>query len=96
MTKTNIHSRYGEIDLLGVKDNSIYIFEVKSTTKSYRYNLETLDSKKFYKLLKTFNNKSLQGYYNFGGIFYVEIVWSNNKRYVINQAYYETHYEDWN
>jgi len=96
VTKTNIHSRYGEIDLLGIKNNSIYIFEVKSTTNSYRYNLETLNSKKFYKLLKTFNKKSLQGYYNFGGILYVEIVWSNKKSYVINQAYYETHYEDWN
>lgn len=50
---TNVHTRYGEIDIIMVKEGVIHIVEVKTRTNAlYGDILTTLTRQKFYKMRK--------------------------------------------
>lgn len=96
ITDTNIHSRYGEIDIIAYARNysTWQLIEVKSSAYNNNEVLINLSRNKFIKMYKTFKSifPDRQGILS---IVYVLIVWSSNYKYVINQEHHEIHYEDW-
>lgn len=50
----NIHSRFGEIDILAAKNNRLHVIEVKTrTSDAFGHPVETLTKRKFQKIKKT-------------------------------------------
>lgn len=50
----NFHSKYGEIDIIALKDEILHFIEVKATNGDYEAS-ERLNPKKYEKLVKTIN-----------------------------------------
>lgn len=50
----NFHSKFGEIDIIAKKNNTIHFIEVKATQKDYE-TIYRLTQNKIYKLIKTIN-----------------------------------------
>lgn len=60
----NFHSRFGEIDIIAQKDESLHFIEVKATSGDYDA-IYRVTSKKLSKLIKTINFYLLQSQLNF-------------------------------
>lgn len=81
----NIYSRYGEIDLLILLKNTIYIIEIKTTEVNYN-NVSLVTAckvQKLYRTLEVFNSKSLflsVDFLDYRYVFY-SIDLSNNVKY---------------
>jgi Holliday junction resolvase-like predicted endonuclease len=95
ITHGNVHSRYGEIDLVAFKDSYMALIEVKSVLEISNYNELTLTKKKFQKIVKTFYIRFPHNSYEFK-LFYVFVLWSSDNKCAIKQEHYEINYEDWN
>lgn len=50
----NFHSKYGEIDVVALKNEVLHFIEVKTTNGNYEA-IYRLDAKKYEKILKTIN-----------------------------------------
>jgi Holliday junction resolvase-like predicted endonuclease len=94
MWKSHVTSRYGEIDLIGFNNQNVYLVEVKTVRTTNTMNLETLNKRKFSRMIKTWHMKKT-GCNRYLNILIVLIRWSYIDKYAITIEHYPLRYEDW-